>query len=121
MTKDLRLHWLTPFSGQLSDLESVNLASVRLRAAVALRAAEGANWHYSFGPQIDLKPRATDLCLVVGDVTSTMACAITAKKCGVAVAHVEAGIRSGDWGMPEEVNRVVTDSVADMFFTTPTP
>ncbi len=70
MTKDLRLHWLTPFSGQLSDLESVNLASVRLRAAVALRAAEGANWHYSFGPQIDLKPRATDLCVVVGKLGS---------------------------------------------------
>ena len=70
MTKDLRLHWLTPFSGKLSDLESVNLASVRLRAAVALRAAERADWHYSFGPQIDLKPRATDLCLVVGKLGS---------------------------------------------------
>lgn len=58
------------------------------------------------------------LCLVVGDVTSTMACTITAKKLGVAVAHVEAGIRSGDITMPEEVNRVVTDSLADWFFTT---
>ena len=70
MTKDLRLHWLTPFSGKLSDLETVNLASVRLRAAVALRAAERADWHYSFGPQIDLKPRATDLCVVVGKLGS---------------------------------------------------
>ena len=70
MTKDLRLHWLTPFSGKLSDLETVNLASVRLRAAVALRAAEKADWHYSFGPQIDLKPRATDLCVVVGKLGS---------------------------------------------------
>lgn len=60
----------------------------------------------------------TDLCLVVGDVTSTMACAITAKKLGVPVAHVEAGIRSGDWSMPEEINRVVTDSVSNYFFTT---
>ncbi len=59
-----------------------------------------------------------DLCLVVGDVTSTMACAITARKCGVAVAHVEAGIRSGDWGMPEEINRVVTDSITNWFYTT---
>jgi UDP-N-acetylglucosamine 2-epimerase (non-hydrolysing) len=58
------------------------------------------------------------LCLVVGDVTSTMACSIVAKKAWVPVAHVEAGIRSGDWTMPEEVNRVVTDSVADYFFTT---
>jgi UDP-N-acetylglucosamine 2-epimerase (non-hydrolysing) len=59
-----------------------------------------------------------DLCLVVGDVNSTMACAITARKLGVPVAHVEAGIRSGDWSMPEEINRVVTDSVANWFFTT---
>ena len=70
MIKDLRLHWLTPFSGQLSDLESVNLASVRLRAAVALRAAERADWRYSFGPQIDLKPRATNFCVVVGKLGS---------------------------------------------------
>ncbi len=58
------------------------------------------------------------ICVVVGDVTSTMACAITARKQGVRVAHVEAGIRSGDWSMPEEINRVVTDSVADLMFTT---
>jgi UDP-N-acetylglucosamine 2-epimerase (non-hydrolysing) len=56
--------------------------------------------------------------MVVGDVTSTMACAITAKKMLVPVAHVEAGIRSGDWSMPEEVNRIVTDSISNYFFTT---
>ena len=60
----------------------------------------------------------TDLVLVVGDVTSTMACAITAQKMGVKVAHVEAGIRSGDWSMPEEINRLVTDSITNYFFTT---
>lgn len=59
-----------------------------------------------------------DLVLVVGDVTSTMACAITAKKLGVDVAHVEAGIRSGDMSMPEEINRILTDSICDHFFTT---
>jgi UDP-N-acetylglucosamine 2-epimerase (non-hydrolysing) len=59
-----------------------------------------------------------DLCLVVGDVTSTMACAITAQKLCVPVAHVEAGIRSGDWTMPEEINRMVTDSITNWFFTT---
>jgi UDP-N-acetylglucosamine 2-epimerase (non-hydrolysing) len=59
-----------------------------------------------------------DLCLVVGDVTSTMACAIVARKAGVPVAHVEAGLRSHDWSMPEEINRVVTDAVASWFFTT---
>ena len=59
-----------------------------------------------------------NLCLVVGDVTSTMACTITAQKSGIPVAHVEAGIRSGDWSMPEEINRMVTDSITDYFFTT---
>jgi len=60
-----------------------------------------------------------DLVLVVGDVTSTMACAITAKKMNnIKVAHVEGGIRSGDWAMPEEINRIVTDSITDYFFTT---
>lgn len=60
----------------------------------------------------------SDLCLVVGDVTSTMACSIVAKKQHMKVAHVEAGIRSGDITMPEEVNRIVTDSLTDYFFTT---
>ncbi len=59
-----------------------------------------------------------DLCLVVGDVTSTMACAITAQKMHVKVAHVEGGIRSNDWTMPEEINRMVTDSITNYFFTT---
>lgn len=59
-----------------------------------------------------------DLVMVVGDVTSTLACSIVAKKLGVPVAHVEGGIRSGDMTMPEEINRIVTDSIADYFFTT---
>lgn len=60
----------------------------------------------------------SDLCIVVGDVTSTMACTIVARKAGIPVAHVEGGIRSGDWTMPEEINRVVTDAIANWFFTT---
>ena len=59
-----------------------------------------------------------ELCIVVGDVTSTMACAIVAKKEWIKVAHVEGGIRSGDERMPEEINRMVTDSITDYFFTT---
>lgn len=59
-----------------------------------------------------------DLVLVVGDVTSTLACSIVAKKLCIKVAHVEGGIRSGDMSMPEEINRLVTDSIADYFFTT---
>ena len=62
--------------------------------------------------------KASDLCLVVGDVTSTMACSIVAKKLNIKVAHVEAGIRSYDMSMPEEINRMVTDSITDYFFTT---
>ena len=59
-----------------------------------------------------------DLVLVVGDVTSTMACSIVAKKLNTKVCHVEAGIRSWDLTMPEEINRMVTDSLADYMFTT---
>jgi len=66
----------------------------------------------------ELIQNRSDLVLVVGDVTSTMACAIVAQKLHVPVAHVEAGIRSNDWTMPEEINRLVTDSITNFFFTT---
>ena len=66
----------------------------------------------------ELLQNPCDLVLVVGDVNSTMACAIVAKKLNIKVTHVEAGIRSGDMTMPEEINRIVTDSITDYFFTT---
>ena len=66
----------------------------------------------------ELLQNPCDLVLVVGDVNSTMACAIVAKKLNIKVTHVEAGIRSGDMTMPEEINRIVTDSIIDYFFTT---
>ncbi|MEK7403977.1 MAG: UDP-N-acetylglucosamine 2-epimerase (non-hydrolyzing) [Acidobacteriota bacterium] len=59
-----------------------------------------------------------DWVMVVGDVNSTLACAVTAKKLGIKVAHVEAGLRSRDMSMPEEINRVCTDAVSDLLFTT---
>jgi UDP-N-acetylglucosamine 2-epimerase (non-hydrolysing) len=63
----------------------------------------------------DLRP---DMTIVVGDVNSTLACALTAKKLNLKVAHVEAGLRSGDMSMPEEINRLCTDAICDLLFTT---
>ncbi|MES2276352.1 MAG: UDP-N-acetylglucosamine 2-epimerase (non-hydrolyzing) [Bacteroidota bacterium] len=60
----------------------------------------------------------SNYCLVVGDVNSTLATSIVAKKMGIKIIHVEAGIRSGDLNMPEEINRIVTDAITDYFFTT---
>ena len=65
-----------------------------------------------------LEKNKPKLCIVVGDVNSSMACAITAKKMKVPVCHIEAGLRSFDWKMPEEVNRILIDSISDYFFTT---
>ncbi|OUS02416.1 UDP-N-acetylglucosamine 2-epimerase [Flavobacteriales bacterium 33_180_T64] len=70
------------------------------------------------GFEKELEQFPCDLVMVVGDVTSTMACTIVAKKAGIKVTHVEAGIRSGDMRMPEEINRIVTDSLTDYYFTT---
>lgn len=59
-----------------------------------------------------------DAVLVLGDVNPTLACSIEAKKLNIPVAHVEAGLRSGDMTMPEEINRLMTDSISDWFFVT---
>lgn len=65
-----------------------------------------------------LREQKSDFCIVVGDVNSTMACALVAVKLSIPVIHIESGLRSGDREMPEEINRVVTDSIATLHFTT---
>ena len=89
---------------------------VNLGCGGGTQAEQTANIMVAF--ERDLMANPTDLVLVVGDVTSTMACSIVAKKLNTRVCHVEAGIRSWDLSMPEEINRMVTDSLADYMFTT---
>jgi len=89
---------------------------VNLECGGGTQAEQTANVMVRF--ERDLLEHPADLVLVVGDVTSTLACSIVAKKLCTKVAHVEAGIRSGDLSMPEEINRMVTDSITDYFFTT---
>jgi UDP-N-acetylglucosamine 2-epimerase (non-hydrolysing) len=89
---------------------------VNLECGGGTQAEQAANIMVRF--EKELLDNPTNLVLVVGDVTSTMACSIAAKKLCIDVAHVEAGIRSGDITMPEEINRMVTDSITDLFFTT---
>lgn len=91
-------------------------ADVNLGAGSGTQAEQTAKIMIEF--EKDLIANPTNLVVVVGDVTSTLACTIVAKKLNTKVAHVEGGIRSFDMTMPEEVNRLVTDSISDYFFTT---
>jgi UDP-N-acetylglucosamine 2-epimerase (non-hydrolysing) len=70
------------------------------------------------GIEKDLLEHPADMVLVPGDVNSTMGAALAATKLHVGVAHIESGLRSRDWGMPEEVNRVVTDRISDLLLCT---
>ncbi|MEE0922383.1 MAG: UDP-N-acetyl glucosamine 2-epimerase [Paludibacteraceae bacterium] len=94
----------------------IPMPDVNLGCGGGTQAEQTANIMVAF--EKDLIANPTDLVLVVGDVTSTMACSIVAKKLNTRVCHVEAGIRSWDLSMPEEINRMVTDSLADYMFTT---
>jgi UDP-N-acetylglucosamine 2-epimerase (non-hydrolysing) len=101
-----------------SFFEELNIPHphVNLECGGGSQAEQTATIMVKFEKELIENP--TDLVLVVGDVTSTMACAIVAQKLNTKVAHVEAGIRSGDWTMPEEINRLVTDSISNFYFTT---
>jgi UDP-N-acetylglucosamine 2-epimerase (non-hydrolysing) len=90
--------------------------NVNLMAGSGTQAEQTASIMVSF--EKELIEHIPNLVMVVGDVNSTLACSIVAKKLNIDVAHVEAGIRSGDRMMPEEINRLVTDSISDYFFTT---
>ena len=94
----------------------IPMPDVNLGCGGGTQAEQTANIMVAF--EKDLMANPTDLVLVVGDVTSTMACSIVAKKLNTKVCHVEAGIRSWDQTMPEEINRMVTDALADYMFTT---
>ena len=94
----------------------IPMPDVNLGCGGGTQAEQTANIMVAF--EKDLQANPTDLVLVVGDVTSTMACSIVAKKLNTKVCHVEAGIRSWDQTMPEEINRMVTDALADYMFTT---
>ena len=89
---------------------------INLEVGSASHAAQTAEILRRFEPVLDRERPAA--VLVVGDVNSTLACALVAVKKGVAVIHVEAGLRSFDRSMPEEINRVLTDQISDLLFTT---
>lgn len=89
---------------------------IDLGVGSATHAVQTAEIMKKFEPVLDeLKP---DAVLVVGDVNSTIACALVSVKKGIPIFHVEAGLRSGDRAMPEEINRILTDQISDMLFTT---
>lgn len=109
-------HYDARMSGDFFTQLGIPLPDENLEAGSGTQAEQTAAIMVRYEALLMCKPSA--LCVVVGDVTSTMACAISAQKLRIPVAHVEAGIRSGDWSMPEEINRLVTDAITDIFFTT---
>ena len=109
-------HYDKKMSGSFFEQLEIPEPHMNLEAGGGTQAEQTANIMVRFEQELLANP--TDLVLVVGDVNSTMACSITAKKLNITVAHVEAGIRSGDLSMPEEINRMVTDAITDLFFTT---
>lgn len=109
-------HYDQKMSGDFFEQLEIPLPDANLESGGGSQAEQTANIMVRF--EKDLMENPTDVVLVVGDVTSTMACSIVAQKLHTKVAHVEAGIRSNDWSMPEEINRLVTDAITNYFFTT---
>ncbi|UOA20687.1 UDP-2,3-diacetamido-2,3-dideoxy-D-glucuronate 2-epimerase (plasmid) [Sulfitobacter indolifex] len=109
-------HYENKMSGVFFEQLGISVPDINLGVGAGTQATQTAE--IMVGYEKLLLHKRSEVCLVVGDVNSTMACALAAKKLNIPVAHVEAGIRSGDLTMPEEINRVVTDSITDWFFTT---
>jgi UDP-N-acetylglucosamine 2-epimerase (non-hydrolysing) len=109
-------HYDERMSGEFFEQLNIPEPDINLEVGSGTQAEQSAAIMIRYERLLLQSP--SDLCVVVGDVTSTMACAITAQKLGIPVAHIEAGIRSGDWTMPEEINRMVTDAITNWFFTT---
>ncbi len=109
-------HYDKNMSGNFFDELGIPEPHVNLESGGGTQAEQTAAIMIAF--EKELEAHLADLVMVVGDVTSTLACSIVAKKMCIDVAHVEAGIRSGDVTMPEEINRIVTDAITDLFFTT---
>lgn len=109
-------HYDQDMSDRLFEELGLPRPDVNLEVGSASHAVQTAEVMKRFEPLVDqYKPSCV---LVVGDVNSTLACTLVAVKKDVRVAHVEAGLRSGDRKMPEEINRVLTDQVADRLYTT---
>lgn len=109
-------HYDKKMSGDFFEQLEIPEPDTNLECGSGTQAEQTANIMVRFEKELTENP--SDLVLVVGDVTSTMACAITSQKLHTKVAHVEGGIRSHDWTMPEEINRLVTDAITNYFFTT---
>lgn len=109
-------HFDQQMSGDFFEQLTIPMPDNNLHCATGSPIEQAASIMCLF--EKELIQHRPDMVLVVGDVTSTMAAAITAKKMGIHTVHVEAGIRSGDLSMPEELNRIITDAICDTFFTT---
>jgi len=116
----LLVHTGQHYDREMSDLFFNQLGIPRpdynLEIGSSTHARQTAEIMMAFEPLV-IKHRP-DLVLVVGDVNSTIACGLVAVKLGVKLSHVEAGLRSGDRAMPEEINRILTDSISDYLFCT---
>lgn len=109
-------HYDPAMSESLFEQLGIPRPDINLEVGSASHAVQTANIMRAFEPVLDAeRPRAV---LVVGDVNSTLACALVAAKKGISIIHVEAGLRSNDRSMPEEINRVLTDQLSDLLYTT---